>query len=72
LQTLNKIQKLLPIIRRLIPSSLVAIPVQVSGDFSDIKVRAMSMSAISKSVFGVMVDALSAPVRALEDTSGEK
>ena len=44
----------------------------MSGDFSDIKVRAMSMSAISKSVFGVMVDALSAPVRALEDTSGEK
>jgi uncharacterized protein YhdP len=67
LQTINKIQKMLPIISKIIPSSLVALPVQVAGDFSDIKVRAVSMSAISRSVFGAMVDALSAPVRILEE-----
>ena len=72
LQTLNKIQKILPIIRKIFPSSLTAIPVEVSGDFSDIQVRTMSMSAISKRVFGVMVDALSAPVRVLEDSSKEE
>ncbi|UCD66159.1 MAG: AsmA-like C-terminal domain-containing protein [Deltaproteobacteria bacterium] len=67
LQTLNKIQRILPIIRRLIPSSLVAVPVEVSGDFDDIQVEALSMSAISSRVFGVMVDALSTPVRTLEE-----
>ncbi len=67
LQTINKIQKMLPIISKIIPSSLAALPVQVAGDFSDIKVRAVSMSAISRSVFGAMVDVLSAPVRILEE-----
>jgi hypothetical protein len=71
LQTLNKIQKLLPVISKIIPSSLVAIPVEVSGEFTDIKVRAMSMSAIGARTLGVMVDALSAPVRSIEDASGE-
>jgi hypothetical protein len=71
LQTLNKIQKLLPIISKVIPGSLVAVPVEVSGDFSDIKVRALSMSAISIRALGIMVGALSAPVRVLEDTSEE-
>lgn len=66
-QTLNKIQKMLPLISKIVPSSLVAVPVEVYGDFSDIKVRAMSLSAISKNVFGIMVDALSAPVRVLEE-----
>ena len=72
LQTINKFQKMIPIISKIIPESLVAVPVQISGDFSDIKVRTMSMSAISKSVFGTMVDALSSPVRVLEDSSEEE
>ncbi|KPK36076.1 MAG: hypothetical protein AMK70_03645 [Nitrospira bacterium SG8_35_1] len=67
LQTINKIQKMLPIISKIIPSNLAALPVEAAGDFSDIKVRTVSMSAISRSVFGTMVDALSAPVRVLED-----
>jgi len=71
LQTINKLQKLLPMISKIVPESLIAVPVEVKGDFSDIKVRTLSMSAISKNVFGVMVDALSTPVRVLEDTSGE-
>lgn len=66
LQTINRLQKMLPIISKIVPESLVAVPVEVEGDFDDIKVRTMSMSAISKSVFGTMVDALSTPVRVLE------
>ncbi len=70
LQTVNMIQKL-PIIRTILPSNLAAVPVEVSGDFSDIKVRAMSMSAMGTRVFGVMVDVLSTPVRVLEKTPEE-
>ena len=68
LQTVNKIQDMLPIIRQILPSSIAAVPVEVSGDFSDIKVRTLSMSAISKSAFNFMIDALSTPVRVLEGT----
>jgi hypothetical protein len=66
LQTINKIQKMLPVIRQIIPTSLAALPVEVKGDFADIKVRTLSMSAIGTRVFNVMVDALSTPVRVLE------
>ena|GEM_PF-1541042 len=68
LQTVNKIQNMLPIIRTILPSSLVALPVEVGGDFSDIRVRTVSMSAIGTRVFDIMVDALSTPVRVLEGT----
>ena len=68
LQTVNKIQNMLPIIRQILPSSIAAVPVEVSGDFSDIKVRTLSMSAIGTRVFDLMMDALSTPVRALEET----
>jgi hypothetical protein len=71
LQTLNKIQKLLPIISKIIPSSLVAIPVEVSGIFSDIQVRAISISAIGIRTLGIMFDAFSTPVRVLEESSVE-
>ena len=69
LQTVNKIQKILPIVRSIIPSNIVAVPVEVSGNFSDIKVRVMPMSAITRSVFNVMVDALATPVRIFEGDS---
>ena len=65
LQTINKIQEMLPVIKHIVPSSLVAVPVDISGDFSDIRVQALSMSAIGTRVFDIMVDALSTPVRAL-------
>jgi hypothetical protein len=67
LQTVNKIQNMLPIIKQIFPSSIAAVPVEVSGDFSDIKVRTLSMSALSGRVFDIMVDALSTPVRMLEE-----
>ena len=67
LQTVNKIQKNLPVIRQIIPSSIVAIPVEVKGDFSDIKVRTLSMTSITTRVFDIMMDVLSSPVRLLEN-----
>ena len=68
LQTVNKLQKMLPGIRTILPRSIAAVPVEVSGDFSDIKVRTLSMSAIGTRVFDIMMDGLSTPVRALEET----
>ncbi len=67
LQTVNKLQKMLPFVSIIIPESLVAVPVEVSGDFSDIRIRTLSMSAISRNVMDVMVNALSTPVRMLEE-----
>ena len=67
LQTVNKIQNMLPIVKHIFPSSIAAVPVEVSGDFSDIKVRALSMSSLSGRVFDIMMDALSTPVRILEE-----
>jgi hypothetical protein len=66
LQTINRIQNL-PIIRTILPSSLAAVPVEVTGDISDIKVRTLSMAAIGTRTFGVMLDVLSTPVRVLEE-----
>ncbi|MFC1827513.1 AsmA-like C-terminal region-containing protein [Thermodesulfobacteriota bacterium] len=67
LQTVNRIQNL-PIIRTILPTSLAAVPVEVTGDFSDIKVKTLSMGAVGTRTFGVMVDVLSTPVRVLEGT----
>ena len=67
LQTVNMIQNL-PIIRTILPSSLAAVPVEVTGDISDIKVKTLSMGAIGTRTFGIMVDVLSTPVRVLEGT----
>jgi hypothetical protein len=67
LQTVNKIQGMLPIIRTILPTSLAALPVKVSGNFSDIRVRALTMSAITGRVFNVMMETLSTPVRILEE-----
>ena len=71
LQTVNKLQKMLPVVSIIIPESLVALPVEVSGDFSDIRVRTLSMSAISRNVMDVMVNALTTPVRMLEEKPEE-
>jgi len=71
LQTLNKLQKMLPVISKIIPESLVAVPVEVKGDFDDIKVKTLSMSAISRNAFGTMVDALTTPMRVLEKNPEE-
>jgi hypothetical protein len=68
LQTVNMIQNL-PIIRTILPNNLAAVPVEVSGDLSDIKVKTLSMSAIGTKTFGVMFDVLSTPVRVLEGSS---
>ena len=70
LQTVNRIQNL-PIIRTILPTSLAAVPVEVTGDFSDIKVKTLSMGAIGTRTFGVMVDVLSTPVRVLEGDPGK-
>ena len=66
LQTVNWLRSNLPIIRTILPTSLAAVPVEVTGDFSDIQVKAMSMSAMGSNAFGVMTDVLSTPVRVLE------
>ena len=68
LQTVNMIQSL-PVIRTILPTNLAAVPVEVTGDFSDIKVRTMSMSAIGTKTFGIMTDILSTPVRVLQGSS---
>jgi uncharacterized protein YhdP len=68
LQTVNKIQKNLPVIRQISPSSIIALPVEVKGDFSDIKVRTLSMTSIPTRVFNIMMDVLSTPVRVLDKT----
>jgi hypothetical protein len=68
LQTVNRIQNL-PIIRTILPNNLAAVPVEVTGNFSDIKVRTMSMSAIGTKTFGIMTDVLTTPVRVLEGSS---
>jgi hypothetical protein len=68
LQTVNKIQEMLPLVKHIIPSSIVALPVEIKGDFSNIKLRILSMTGITTRIFDIMVDALSTPVRVLEGT----
>jgi hypothetical protein len=68
LQTVNKIQKMLPVIRTVLPCSITAAPVEVKGDFSDLKVKTLSISAMSTRALGIMGDVLTTPVRVLEET----
>jgi hypothetical protein len=66
-QTVNKIRNKLPVIKEIIPHSIAAVPVEVSGDFFDFEVKALSLSALSSRVFDIMVDTLASPVRFLEE-----
>ena len=63
---------MLPAIGKILPNNLAAVPVHVTGDFSDIQVRTMSVSAISSKVFGIMTGALSTSVETLEETPEEE
>ncbi|MDX1776186.1 MAG: AsmA-like C-terminal region-containing protein, partial [Desulfobulbales bacterium] len=69
LQTVNRLQKMLPIIGKIVPESIIAVPAEITGDFTDIKVRPLSMSAFSRSIFGTMVNILTTPLRVLEGSS---
>jgi hypothetical protein len=40
----------------------------VKGDFSDLKVKTLSISAMSTRALGIMGDVLTTPVRVLEET----
>ena len=70
-QTVNKIRNKLPVIKQIIPHSIAAVPVKVSGDFFDFEVKALSLSALSNRVFDIMVDTLVSPVGFLEEVFEE-
>ncbi len=66
LKTVDTIVKYIPIVNQILKGTLIAIPVNVKGDISNPKVRALSPSAFGSRAMGILERTLKAPVKIIE------
>ncbi len=66
LQTVDSIIKNIPGVNYLLAGSLISIPVSISGEITDPKVKILSPSAVSSSVFDLAKRTLKAPFKLLD------
>lgn len=62
LRTIDSIIKRIPIVKDITGGSLVAVPVQAVGDFSDIKVQYIPFSAVGTGLLGIMERTIKLPI----------
>jgi len=76
LKTVDTLVKHTPILGQIFQGTLIAIPVNVRGDISNPKVRALSPAAFGSRAMGILERTLKGPVRIVEpvlkDTSQPK
>ncbi len=65
-KTIDWVVKKIPLVRRVLQGTLVAVPVRVSGDLADPKVSPMSASAVGSSLLGVVKRTLELPFTVIE------
>lgn len=65
-KTLDWVVKKIPLVRRILRGTLIAVPVRVSGDLADPKVSPMSASAIGTSLFDVMKRTVKLPLELMD------
>jgi hypothetical protein len=65
LKTVDSIVGAIPIIREITGGSLIAVPVEVSGDLKNPTVTPLSPAAVGGRIFGIMKNTLQAPVKLL-------
>jgi hypothetical protein len=65
-KTVDWVVKKIPLVRRVLQGTLIAVPVKVTGDLADPKVSPMSASAVGSSLLGVLKRTLELPVTVIE------
>jgi hypothetical protein len=65
-KTIDWVVKKIPLVRRILGGTLIAVPVKVTGDLADPKVLPMSASAVGSSLFGVMKRTVNLPFDLME------
>ncbi|MGD9321575.1 MAG: AsmA-like C-terminal domain-containing protein, partial [Desulfobacteraceae bacterium] len=65
-KTLDWVVKKIPLVRRVLQGTLIAVPVRVSGDLADPKVSPMSASAVGSSLLDVMKRTVELPFELME------
>jgi hypothetical protein len=72
LKTVDRIIKLIPLVRYILAGTLLVVPVKVSGDLKDPKVTALSPSAIGSELLAIMERALDLPFHIINPLLPEK
>jgi hypothetical protein len=65
-KTIDWVVKKIPLVRRVLQGTLIAVPVKVSGDLSDPKVSPMSASAIGSSLLDIVKRTVELPFEIME------
>jgi uncharacterized protein YhdP len=66
LKTVDRVVKLIPVVRGILAGTLITIPVRVHGNLKDPKVTALSPSAIGSELLGMMKRTLGLPFKVIE------
>jgi hypothetical protein len=66
LKTVDRIVKLIPVVRTILAGTLITIPLSVHGNLKDPKVTALSPSAIEDELLGMMKRTLGLPFKVIE------
>ena len=72
LKTVDRVIKLIPLVRYILAGTLLSVPVKVSGDLKDPKVTALSPSAIGSELLAIMERTLDLPFHVINPLSPEK
>jgi hypothetical protein len=70
-KTVDWVVKKIPLVRRVLRGTLIAVPVKVSGDLADPKVSPMSASAVGSSLMDVMKRTVKLPFELIDVESSE-
>jgi len=72
LKTVDSVAKRIPVLGRVLGGTIVSIPVKVTGDWSNPKIRALSASAVGSRLLGIMKNALKFPVKVIESRPSDE
>ncbi len=72
LRTIDSILKRIPIVKDITGGSLVAVPVKVTGSFSDIKTEYIPLSAVGTGLLGIMERTIKLPISIFQPSAPAK
>ncbi len=65
-KTADRVVKLIPGVRYILGGSLISYPVRVRGDLKNPRVSALSPSAVSSELFGIMKRTVGLPIKMMD------
>jgi hypothetical protein len=65
-KTVDWVVKKIPLVRRVLRGTLIAVPIKVTGDLADPKVSPMSASAVGSSLLDVMKRTVKLPLEVID------